>query len=114
MTTADHRPIRTVLIPWVIALVTLVGWHAFMPDQARVRKTGSSGEMELSQLADDAAPLGRIAAPQVFITFRPTDGTSHLLASSRLVLIENRRDQPAFRSREGAVRGRAPPAGPLA
>jgi hypothetical protein len=114
MTNLDHRPFRTVLIPWVIALVTLIGLNALAPDHARVRKNDPSGEMGLSQLADDAATPGRICSLQTLPAPHPADGIRALCLSSRLVLIEERRGQAVFQALEGAAQGRAPPAGPAA
>jgi len=114
MSTFDHRPFNTVLIPWVIALVTLIGLTALVPDQARVRKIGSSGELELSQLADDATPVGRTSSSQVFLAPHLKDVTGALCTSSGLILIEQHQGQTVFRSKEGAIRGRAPPARRLA
>jgi len=114
MATFDHRPYRTALIPWVIAMVTLIGLNALVPDHARARKIQSSGELELSQLAEDAQLPGRISHSQAFPVPHPADGAGTLSSSSRLVLIEKRREQPTFRFEEGAIRGRAPPARLLA
>lgn len=114
MPTLDHRPFRTVLIPWVIALVTLIGLNALVPDQARARKIDSSGELELSQLADDATPAGRISNSQIFLAPHPKDATGTMGSSSGLVLIEKHRCQSVPQDKEGAIRGRAPPAGWIA
>ena len=79
-----------------------------------VRRIGRATALELSQLGDDAQSLGRIPNPQVSLVYHPTVGTRALVASSRLVLIEKRGGPPVFLCREGAIRGRAPPAGPVA
>jgi hypothetical protein len=114
MANFEHRPFRTVLIPWVIALVTLFGLSALVPDHARARKFESSGELELSQPADDGTPPGRISNSQVFQVSWRQVVTGVQSSSSQLVLIEKRRGQPVFRSRKGAIRGRAPPTGLVA
>jgi hypothetical protein len=114
MTTLDHRPIRTALIPWVIALVTLVGWNAFFPEQVRTRKIDSPGEMELSQRVDEAQSKARISSPQVFLAHISTDSIRVSILSSGLVLMEKHGSWPVFRSQEGAIQGRAPPAGAIA
>lgn len=97
-----------------MALIALVGWNALAADHARVKKISTSGEVELSQLGDDVQTPGRIPHPQVSLAYHPTVGTRALVVSSRLVLIEKRGGPPVFLCREGAIRGRAPPAGPVA
>ncbi len=114
MSHPDHRPFRTVLTPWVIAMVTLIGFSALIPDHARARKFESSGELELSQLADDTTLPGRASSSQVFLTSCRQAVTTALCASSQLILIDKRRGQSMFRAKEGAIRGRAPPAWRLA
>lgn len=115
MTTVDHRSYHSVLIPWVIALVTLIGWNAsFILDHTRVKKAFSSGKIELSQLVDDTKPSGRISTPQISLASQPTNETNLLGASSRLVLIEKRGDQSALRSSKGVIKSRAPPVGLVA
>lgn len=109
MTHVDHRSVRAVLIPWVIALVTLIGLNALVSDHARIRKSQSSGELELSQLADDLRPLGRVSGGQDFSVPDSTDLTGAPGFSSRLVLMDPRREHRLPRFENGAIRGRAPP-----
>lgn len=108
MTPVDHRPVRTVLIPWVIALVTLIGLNALVSDHARIRKSQSSGELELSQLADDLRPLGRVFGGQD-VSFPDPADLNGAMGSSRFVLVDPCPEQRLLRFENGAIRGRAPP-----
>jgi hypothetical protein len=109
MPSSEHRSLSSVLIPAVIALITMIGLNALLPDLARSRKIDLSGEPEVSQLADDVTPAGRLSNTQVFAAPHPDDVTRFLGLPSGLVLIDNRRGQPVFGTKEGAVQGRAPP-----
>lgn len=109
MDSPDHRSLRTAWIPWVIALVALFGVNAVVPDQSRSRRTETSEEIGLSQLADNSQTPGRISHPLVFLIPDFSRQSGPLGASSSILPIESRRDLPAFRSIEGAVQGRAPP-----
>jgi len=110
MTVFDHRSVRTVLTPWVIAIVALFGLNALVPDQSHARESDSSDGIGLMKLADYAQTPGRITNPLVFLAPPPSGGTCSVGLASLFLRIETRRDQPVFHFCEGANRGRAPPA----
>ncbi|MES2924996.1 MAG: hypothetical protein V4819_25800 [Verrucomicrobiota bacterium] len=113
MNSTDNRPVRTALIPWVVALVALLALNALAPDHSLARKSESSKGIGLSQLADSDQAPGRIFNPLLFLAPAPFAGTGFLNRSSLLLYSENRRDLPLMRCLEGAVQGRAPPASSL-
>jgi hypothetical protein len=112
MPESTERPIHAVLIPWVIALVALLGWNAILPHHSRNRETDFSGESRISQPADVPFALGQAASQQVFVIPHSTCRSTILV--SRVLCIEVFREVPAITSPQGAVRGRAPPDGWLA
>lgn len=110
MNRSDPRPTRTALIPWVIALVALFGMNAFVQDHSRIGKGDFADGMGLSQVADDAQILGRVASPQAYLAMPPSTKAGFLGLTSSLLGIEICRIAPAFQAARGALRGRAPPA----
>lgn len=113
MNSTDNRPVRTALIPWVVALVALLALNALAPDLSLAKKCESSKATGLSQLADSDQTLGRVSSPLLFISPAPSAGIGLLDLSSLLRCSENRRNLPLIRWLEGAVQGRAPPADSL-
>jgi hypothetical protein len=109
MNSPDHRHVRTAWIPWVAALVALLGLNVLVPADSHSRRSETADEIGLSQQADNAQPAGRIFNPLVTLAPGSSGEIGFLTASSSLLCLENRRDRPASQSPEGAVRGRAPP-----
>jgi len=110
MSSSDHRPIRTALIPWVIALVALFGLNALAPIFSITKKSECPEGVGLSQLADDGQIPGRITSPLIYLDPPPTDGARFRGFAWVLQRIETRRDHPVAQLLGGAIRGRAPPA----
>jgi hypothetical protein len=108
----EDRSLRTALIPWVMALVALIGLSSVAPDYSRNRKSGTSGEASVSQLADNPQAQGNLASPLVFLA--PESLHEAAALSSRFLLIEALRMEPLIHSPEGVAQGRAPPASSLA
>ncbi|MGD7652373.1 MAG: hypothetical protein ACQCXQ_04095 [Verrucomicrobiales bacterium] len=98
------------LIPWVITLVALVGLNALVPLHGRVRKTDCSDIAGLSQLSDDAQSPARVSSLPVFLASQASGADLATFLTSQLLCIESLRQQAPLETRDGAIRGRAPPA----
>jgi hypothetical protein len=109
MSVTENRSLRTVLIPWVIALVTLFGLNAIAPNHARSRKSEPQEGIGLSQPANDAQTSGRVSNPLVFVATTSRDDFKLLNQPSWRLPIETPTTTPTVRSPKGAVQGRAPP-----
>lgn len=109
MSSSDHRPVRSVLIPWFIAFVALFGLNALAPDFSRSKKSESSDEIGFSQLADTAQSPGRIFNPLALPAPAPSDGIGHGNSTGVFLCIETRRDLAVVESLRGTNQGRAPP-----
>jgi hypothetical protein len=111
MHTPEDRTIRTALIPWVMALVALIGLSSMVPDYSRIRKSGSSGEASVTQLADSPSALGNVAHPLAFLS--PVSIREAAILTSQLLRVEVLRIEPLTPSLDGVPQGRAPPASSL-
>jgi hypothetical protein len=112
MPASTDRPLHAVLIPWVIALVALIGLNAVVPDYSRTRKNDSNGETGLSQPADAPPAPGHISSPLVFLIPHVTCRAAILV--SHVVCLEVFRAERPAALPQGAVHGRAPPTGSIA
>ena len=107
----EDRSIRTALIPWVMALVALIGLSSIALDYSRARKSSSLGEAGVTQMAENPAAPGQMAHPLVFVS--PESFREAAILSSRLLRMEVLRVEPLISSHAGAPQGRAPPVGSL-
>ena len=111
MTATNHRTCNRTMIPWVIALVALIGLNAIVSEHSRGRMREVSDEIGLSQIADDAQTLARTANPLLLFTPDCSETSASPGLSSRLLSIETGREHPVATVLGGAIRGRAPPGG---
>lgn len=109
MSADRQRPLRNVMIPWVITLLALFGWNALAPEHARTRKGDGLGGIGLSQIADEPELACRVANPEVFSPPGCDALWMNLSPAWDLVLISKSRPWCMERFPSGKVRGRAPP-----
>jgi hypothetical protein len=109
MIASDHRTGNRTMIPWVLALVALIGINALVSAHSRGRMREVSEEIGLSQIADDAQSLARVSSPLILFSPRHSEAVGGFGLSSKLLLIGNSRVDSVATSLEGAVHGRAPP-----
>jgi|GEM_PF-3911005 len=108
MSRVETRPLHCALIPWVIALVAMLGLNSLAPDLGRSARRDSPDEIKPSELAQQT-PAGRILNFQVSPEPSPCDGIRLLSPSGGFLSIDCLVDAPVVQSLAGAVQGRAPP-----
>lgn len=114
MPPSETRFIHATMIPWVLALVALVGLSALLPGQRISKRQETSHDSGISSLSDDVQMRGRSADPVVFL--EPAVG-EEIRAGSSFTWIPRilaRHSQPTTDCFVGAVQGRAPPLGKIA
>jgi hypothetical protein len=109
MIASDNRRVPSALIPWVFALVALLGCNAMAPNTVAMRKGKYLDGSSVSQVSPEALPAGSISIPLVFLAPGASDGIQSDGPSSLLLGIENGRAQAMVSGRRGEVQGRAPP-----
>ena len=109
MNTSEKRLPTYALIPWVCALVAMLGCNALGPHALSLRKAKFFDGSSLTQVSPESPAPGNAPNPPVFLTADPSDGFQLIDLSSRRVAVVSRSDRPSAGARGGAVRGRAPP-----
>ena len=109
MIASDNRRVPTALIPWVFALVALLGCNAMSPNPVGMRKGKYLEGSSVSQVSGSVLPAGSISTPLVFLETNPSDWIKLNGPSSSRLGINNARTQSVVSGRGGAVQGRAPP-----
>jgi hypothetical protein len=67
VTTAENPHHHKGWIPWILALVLVVGWNAVAPGRVLASKRQASGETGVAQLVDGGSVQGRLPSdPLVF------------------------------------------------
>jgi hypothetical protein len=106
----QERQLRTAWIPWIFALVTLLGVNALVPDHSRLRRSETPDEVGVSRLADPGNSPERSLDPPVFLTPPPAADSDQFISWSFLHR-GNCCETPVADSPAGAPQGRAPPSG---
>ncbi len=109
MIASDSRRVPSALIPWVFALVALLGCNAMTPNPVAMRKGKYLDGSSVTQVAAEGLPAGSIATPLVFLAPDPSDGIQLKGPSSSRLGIDNARANVVVGARNGEVQGRAPP-----
>ncbi len=97
------------MIPWVMALIALVGLNALAPIHRLTKKHESSHESGLSEFSDDVQIRGRFSDPLVFSEPESGDEAGMNPSLRPVPRLETQSAQPHARATGGAVLGRAPP-----
>ncbi len=110
MTEEEKRTPRNAWIPWVLALVALLGLNAICGDYSRTRRDESPDGVGLSLAAKDSATAGRVSDPLMLAPPGPRlEASANLIVVTRFGIMALEERIPAT-MRRGAMQGRAPPA----
>lgn len=110
MSLPENKTIRLAVIPWIMAIIALIGLSALASVHRFTKKLESSQESAISELSDEAQPGGRVSGPLVLIEPATEEVTipavtytlvPHIVPPSVLIV-------PDFKA--GKIQGRAPPA----
>jgi hypothetical protein len=104
----ECRQHRVAWIPWILALVALLGAHALIRDDCSVRRNETVDGVGISVAAKDLGTVGRASDLLVLGPPAFTDTSCHD-PGSKFVKQETGKGSMPVGSRHGAVRGRAPP-----
>lgn len=100
---------RIAWIPWVLAVVALLGINALGGEDSPVRRKDTVDGVRLSVAAKDLCSSGRVADPLKFVPPPQPIDTVHLDPGSTFVKLEATKDFILASLRSGVARGRAPP-----
>lgn len=109
MNAPEERFHSSALIPWVFALVALIGCNALLPNLAQARKGRDLDSCSLTQVTGDCPAPGAQSQPGVTLA-PPGQGRFKLTAPpSSLLEMDLREIARVIRGGRGSVQGRAPP-----
>lgn len=109
MNASEERFHPSALIPWVFALVALIGCNALLPNLAQARKGRDLDGCSLTQVTGEAPAPGAHSQPGLALapggsgSYKPTAPPASLLE------LDLREFAPVVSNARGISRGRAPP-----
>ncbi len=110
MSLPENKTLRVAVIPWVMAIIALVGLNALASVHRFTKKQESSHESSISEISDDLQTRGRISDPLVFIEPDTEEETKPVVSNILIPLILPEPVVIDTGFKAGVVRGRAPPA----
>lgn len=105
----ETRAHRIAWIPWVLALVALLGLNSVYREDSRVRRNDPIDGIGLSLASQDPEMAGRVSNPLVPGPPAPLIDTTSHDPGETFVKLEAGRIVVLASLRHGAVQGRAPP-----
>lgn len=109
MNVPEKRLPTYALIPWICAVVAILGCNALGGHALSLRKLKCFDGSSLTQVTPDIPATGNAPIPPVFLAPDPADGVRPHNPLSTLLAIANRSNIPTTGDRKGTIRGRAPP-----
>lgn len=109
MNSSEERFHPSALIPWVFALVALIGCNALLPNVAQSRKGRDLDVCSLTQATGDNTAPGSQSQPGMLLAPGGTCGFKLTAPPSRRLEIDPREAPRAVSNGRGTTRGRAPP-----
>ena len=109
MNASEERFHHSALIPWVFALVALIGCNALLPNLAQARKGRDLDGCSLTQVTGDAPAPGAQSQPGVVLA---PGGSSHFKLTAppaSLLELDLGEVYPVVSNARGTAQGRAPP-----
>lgn len=109
MSLPEHKAIRTALIPWIMAVIALIGLSALASVHRFTKKQESSHESAISELSDEVLTRGRVSDPLVFIEPAGKESGKPTVSYTLVPIIALPGAFAGTSFRAGKVQGRAPP-----
>ena len=109
MNASEERFHPSALIPWVFALVALIGCNALLPNVAQARKGRDLDGCSLTQETGDAPAPGAQSQPGAVLAPGGAGNFKLTAPPSSLLELDLREVSPLVSSARGTSRGRAPP-----
>lgn len=109
MSLPEHKTIRTTLIPWIVAIVALLGLNALASVHRFTKKDESSHKSAISELSDEIQARGGVSDPLVFIEPAVQEEAAPSEAGIPVPQVRVPGVLMETGVRAGGVQGRAPP-----
>lgn len=109
MNASEERFHPSALIPWVFALVALIGCNALLPNLAQARKGRDLDGCSLTQVTGDCPAPGAEPQPGVVLALHGQGRFKMTAPPSSWLEMDLRETLRVVRGGPGTVRGRAPP-----
>ena len=109
MNSSEKRLPSYALIPWVCAVMAILGCNALGSHALSLRKIKCLDGSGLTQVTSEAPATGNTPNPPVFLAADPSDGIQLVDPSSRRLALARRIDLFGPGVRGGEKQGRAPP-----
>lgn len=109
MNASEERFHPSALIPWVFALVALIGCNALLPSLTQARKGRDLDGCSLTQVTGDTPAPGAQSQPGVVLAPGGAGNFKLTAPPSSLLGVDLREAPRVIRIGRGTARGRAPP-----
>lgn len=109
MNAPEERFLPCALIPWVFALVALMGCNALLPNLAQARKGRDLDGCSLTQVTGDCPAAGAQSQPEPVLARHGQDHFKLTAPPSSLLEMDLREVPRVVLSGRGTPQGRAPP-----